>query len=148
MQDSQSDNQPESHEPEIKPEQDSPAPVHAAPAHQSYYAHEAKHPPAHTYDANSLERHRLIAACSYLGVLFLIPLLAEKEDEFVRFHVRQGIVLFALEVIASFAFLNEGIGSLIMLVLIVISLVAAWRTYKGKKWLLPIVGQYAQRIKL
>ena len=94
------------------------------------------------------ENHRLAAACSYLGILLLIPLLADKDDEFVRFHVRQGIVVFVLEVIASIGFLSETAGTLVMLALVLLSIVAAWRTYKGKKWLLPVLGHYAQRIQL
>lgn len=94
------------------------------------------------------EAHPILAGCSYLGVLFLIPLLFDQGDEFVRFHVRQGIALFGLEVVASFGFLNETIGSALMLVIIVISLAAAIRTFNGKKWLLPVIGHYAQRIRL
>lgn len=134
MHDQQPDPQSAPQEPPKQPESHA-----SAPATPVVTSHEPKQPE---------QPNRLLAACSYLGILFLIPLLAEKDDEFVRFHVRQGIVLFALEVIVSLGFLNESAGSLLCLVLIVISLVAAFRTYQGKKWLLPIVGEHAQRIKL
>ena len=94
------------------------------------------------------EGHRLLAACSYLGVLFLVPLIIDKDDDFVRFHLRQGIAMFALTVVASFGFLNESAGTLLMLAIIVVSLVAAYRTTQGSKWVLPVIGHYAQKIIL
>ncbi|MEY4722687.1 MAG: hypothetical protein RLZZ324_200, partial [Candidatus Parcubacteria bacterium] len=95
------------------------------------------------------EPHHVMAMLSYLGILFLIPLLMDKHhDEFVLFHLRQGIVMFALEVLASMLFWNRNAGDMLTFALIVVSLVAAYRTYKSEKWVLPIVGQYAQRIKL
>jgi len=36
----------------------------------------------------------LFSILSYIGILWLIPLLVEKNDKVVRFHVNQGIVLF------------------------------------------------------
>lgn len=39
---------------------------------------------------------------SYLGILFLIPLFAAKDDEDIRFHVNQGLVLFLVGLIGGF----------------------------------------------
>jgi fumarate reductase subunit D len=94
------------------------------------------------------EPHRLLAACSYLGVLFLIPLLVEKEDAFVKFHLRQGIALFSIGVIASFGFHYRSGGSMLMFAVVVISLVAAIRAFNNEKWTLPIIGKYAAKIDL
>ena len=45
----------------------------------------------------------LFSILSYLGILWLIPLLVEKNDKIVRFHVNQGIVLCIFYVIGSIA---------------------------------------------
>ncbi len=43
----------------------------------------------------------LFSILSYIGILWLIPLLVEKNDKVVRFHVNQGIVLFILILLAQ-----------------------------------------------
>lgn len=45
----------------------------------------------------------LFSILSYIGILWLIPLLVEKNDKVVRFHVNQGIVLFIFDIIGSIA---------------------------------------------
>lgn len=94
------------------------------------------------------EPHRLLAACSYLGILFLIPLLLEKDDQFVKFHLRQGIALFAVGVIASFGFHYRSGGSALMFAVCIISLVAAFRAFNNEKWVLPLIGKYAAKIDI
>jgi uncharacterized membrane protein len=37
----------------------------------------------------------------YLGILWIIPLLANKKNEFFRLHLAQGLVVLALEVILA-----------------------------------------------
>ena len=41
------------------------------------------------------------AILSYLWILCLIPVLMKKEDEFVKFHAKQGLMLFIVEVAAG-----------------------------------------------
>ena len=41
----------------------------------------------------------IMASLSYVGPLVLIPFLTKKEDPFIMFHVKQGIVLFGLEIV-------------------------------------------------
>ncbi len=91
---------------------------------------------------------RILAALSYLGLLFLIPMLTRKDNEFCKYHVRQGIVLFAIDVLFSFGFLHSTLGAIVSLVITILSIIAIVRTLQGVKWELPLVGKYAQRIKL
>ena len=44
-----------------------------------------------------------MAALSYIGILVLIPYLAEKENRYVMFHAKEGLNLFLLSIIAGFA---------------------------------------------
>ena len=46
-----------------------------------------------------IERTKGLAWLSYLGFLFLVPLLVYKDSPYDKFHVNQGIVLFITEVI-------------------------------------------------
>lgn len=45
---------------------------------------------------------KIFAALSYFSILFVVPLIVKKEDDFVKFHIRQGITLFFAEIIVWF----------------------------------------------
>lgn len=97
----------------------------------------------------SVDENRLMAALSYLGFLFLVPLLVgNKKDKYVNFHLRQGIVLFIADVIASFVAWIPIIGWFIALFLFVLSIYGFIQALTGKKWKLPYIGQYAEKINV
>ena len=50
------------------------------------------------YDPVDIEQNKMIALFSYIGILFLIPLLAAPNSRFAKYHANQGLVLFILEV--------------------------------------------------
>ncbi len=86
-------------------------------------------------------------------IVFFIPLLTEdKNDPFVKFHVKQGLVLFTTWIAVGFLSLVPVIGwtlspfmSLAMIALAVIGIVNAG---KGLKKELPIIGKYADNFKI
>lgn len=45
---------------------------------------------------------KLGGVLSYIGILFIIPLIAAKDDADIKFHVNQGLVLFLVGVIGGF----------------------------------------------
>ncbi len=97
----------------------------------------------------SIDENRLVAALSYLWILFLVPLLSgHKKDPFVNFHLRQGIALFILSVIVSFIAWIPVIGWLIALLFSVLSVYAFIQALMGNKWKLPYIGQYAEKINV
>jgi len=85
-------------------------------------------------------------------IVFFIPLLAEdKNDAFVKFHVKQGMVLFVGFIASGFIGMVPLIGilgwllSLVMLALMVIGIMGA---YKGEQKPLPLIGKYADSFKI
>ena len=50
-------------------------------------------------DKQEAEEGKVISIFAYLGILFLIPLLAGKDNKFAQFHANQGLLL----CLASFA---------------------------------------------
>jgi len=46
-------------------------------------------------DDKIINEGKSLAWLSYLGILLLIPLLVNRENEYSKFHVKQGIVLLA-----------------------------------------------------
>ncbi|MBF0626955.1 MAG: hypothetical protein HQL91_01920 [Magnetococcales bacterium] len=93
---------------------------------------------------------KMLAAMSYLGILSLVPLVVNREDPYVRFHARQGIVLWMWEVLAIYSLVIPGVGraffgisSLLCFLFSVIGLVSV---FTGRAWKLPLVGNWAESI--
>lgn len=108
------------------------------------------------YDAQDVENTKSLAWLSYLSILFLIPMLVNKDSAYTKFHVNQGIVLFLVAVIGGIALGILGailgwipiIGALLIgllsavfgigvLVLMVLGIINA---VQGKAAPLPIIG--------
>lgn len=53
-------------------------------------------------DADDIEKNKVFAILGYIGLLFLVPLLAAPNSKFARYHANQGIVLFLSAVILMF----------------------------------------------
>jgi uncharacterized membrane protein len=92
-------------------------------------------------------RRRLLAALSYFGALFVIPLVLGEKDEFVRFHVHQGAVMCVAEIIACAVGWVPVIGWSVAAVVWVAAIIAFIRTLDGKKWEIPVIIDYAKRLK-
>ncbi len=45
------------------------------------------------------ETTMIMGILAYLGPLVIVPFLVAKDNNFVRFHVKQGMILFAIEMI-------------------------------------------------
>ncbi len=51
------------------------------------------------FEQSDIENNKILALFSYIGILFLIPMLAAKDSKYAKFHVNQGIILFILNVV-------------------------------------------------
>ncbi len=93
----------------------------------------------------------IMAALSYFGPLVIIPYLTKKDNPFVLFHIKQGLVLLvpylALWVIGNYMYMVLGplgsILSLINLALVVLSIFGIVNAVQKKEKALPIVGKYS-----
>ena len=99
----------------------------------------------------------LFSILSYIGILWLIPLLVEKNDKVVRFHVNQGIVLFIFDIIGSIAvgilsaifvfipvisFLGVVIASLFGILCFVLMIIGIVNADNKSEKPLPIIGKF------
>ena len=53
------------------------------------------------FDPADVEKNKVLCIFSYLGLLFLIPLLACQNSKFARYHVNQGLLLFITNAVLS-----------------------------------------------
>lgn len=108
-------------------------------------------------EAEDIEKNKIFAILAYLGILFLVPLLAAPQSKFARYHTNQGIILCIASIIVGIAALivtfilsfipfvgcigvilvpAVGIGSLVLTVLGIIN------AANGQCKPLPLIGQY------
>lgn len=97
-----------------------------------------------------ITKDNIYAILAYLWVLCLIPVLMKKDDPFVKFHARQGLMLFILEVALGIVGIIPFIGLLISqiggLVCLVVSVMGIINVLKGKQWKIPYVGEWAEKM--
>jgi|SRR3989344_3979678 len=94
----------------------------------------------------------VMAVLSYLGILIIIPFLTDaKKDPFVKFHMKQGLVLIIIWVIVGIAhsmfwripFFSFFAGSLLNLGAVVLMVIGIINAAGGKMKELPLVGGFA-----
>lgn len=111
-----------------------------------------------------VEEGKTLAAVGYLGILFLAPLLAKKENKFCQFHGKQGAVLFGLEVVAFVVILilvlilniipcaGPVIGTILWLAYVVCAVgLSVWglvMAMKGEYWTMPVIGPLAEKLNI
>lgn len=95
----------------------------------------------------------IMASLSYLGPFVLIPFLTKRNNPFIVFHVKQGLVLFALEVaivilnMMTFYILTP-ITLLLNVGLIILSVIGILNVLKMKMTEIPLVGKFGKKIDI
>ena len=86
----------------------------------------------------------LYGALSYLWVVSIIMLVMKKDDEFVKFHAKQGIVLF----IATWFFWIPILGQILWIIAVLLSLLGFIKALTGEKYKMPVVGDIAEKFNV
>lgn len=99
------------------------------------------------FDAADIEANKLLALLSYIGILWLIPLLVAPKSGFARFHVNQGLVLWIANILIGFLAIIPILGwiaafvcGIISFVLMILGIINA---VQGVAKELPIVGKFS-----
>ena len=100
------------------------------------------------------EKNMVMGILAYLGPLVIVSYLTAKDDQFVKFHIKQGLVLFAIEVIVWILGMAMAMYSLYMLLnlvniaVLILSIVGIVNVTKGLEKELPVVGAWAKHFKI
>lgn len=90
----------------------------------------------------------LMGILSYLGPLVIISYFVAKDDPFVKFHIKQGLVIFAISVLVwlflSGMFVWSALASLLNLATFVLAVIGIINVVQKKEKELPIVGGLAK----
>ncbi|MFA5967314.1 MAG: hypothetical protein WC805_02260 [Patescibacteria group bacterium] len=122
-------------------------------------------PPIHSSHTALEADIKVFAALSYFSILFVVPWVVKKDNSFVAFHIKRGMVLFAAELIAWFilwliesflialfsmpaAIVVVWLYKLIWLLFAVVSVAGVYWAITGKEKSLPWVEVFAKNIKL
>jgi len=100
------------------------------------------------------EKNTGMAIVAY--ILFFIPLLTDaKKDPFVKFHVKQGLIIFIgwfvigiIDYILSFIpFIGWMIARLLNVLLFILMVIGIMNAAKGEQKPLPVIGKFAEKFK-
>ena len=101
-------------------------------------------PPA---GGDDIEKGKGIAWLSYVGILWLVPLLAMRENAFCKFHVKQGIMLTILWaaswIVVWIPVLGWIADAVVWVFVVVMAVMGLVNSVSGKHWAMPILGKWA-----
>ena len=97
------------------------------------------------YDKKDIEDNKIMAILAYIGILFLVPLLAAKDSKFARFHASQGLILFLLGLAGALVLIIPILGwlvsALVSIATLVLMILGIINVCQGKAKELPIIGK-------
>lgn len=98
-----------------------------------------------------IQEGKAAAILGYIPFMCFVPLIKMRDNPFALKHGKQGLVLFALEILAII-FLFPKISQLFWGMILILCLVsaAAGIVYatQGKEWKIPFVGELGDKLKL
>ena len=94
----------------------------------------------------------VMAVLSYIGPLVIISYLVSRSNQFVKFHIKQGLVLFGIEIIlwilGSVMFSLWFLINIVNLFTLVLSIIGIVNALQGKEKELPITGKFAKMFSI
>ena len=99
-----------------------------------------------------MENRTLMGVLAYLGPLVIVPYVSAKDDPFVKFHIKQGIVLLVIEIVlwlaTSMFYALYSISGLLQLVVLIYAVWGIVNVVQKKEKELPFIGSFAKQIKI
>lgn len=98
------------------------------------------------YSSDDINKNRHMAILAYLGLLFLVPLLAAKESPFARYHTNQGILLFIVQAVGVAAtqipYAGWAAGAIVNVFTTALLIIGIINAVKGEAKELPVIGRF------
>ncbi len=112
----------------------------------------APNPTPASSSTGEMKQNTLMAVLAYIGPLVIISYLTSRDDAFVKFHIQQGLVVFAIEVIiwvlGSMVYMLWPFLQLLNLCTLILSIIGIVRVVKGEQKELPFIGKYGASFKI
>lgn len=110
-------------------------------------------PSSISQDIKPVNNNAIMGVLCYLGILVIVPILAAKDVPFVKFHIKQGLILavgeVAVWVLSLFAWNIVGglwfmVSNLLNLGFLIFSVLGIINTIQNKEQPLPYIGHLAK----
>lgn len=102
--------------------------------------------------AATSDNSTLMGVLAYIGILVIIPFLTSRNDPFVKFHIKQGVVLVVIEivlyVIGSMVWMLAPLLMFVNLGALVLSIIGIVNVIQKKQEPLPLVGKFAAHVNI
>lgn len=101
------------------------------------------------YDTQDVQNNKIWAALSYVGILFILPLLVNGgQSRYAKYHANQGFILFLADIVAGIVgailgkipVLGGILSALISLVTLALMIIGILNAANGKAKQLPLIG--------
>lgn len=103
-----------------------------------------KPPTSQSHSSNTM-----MAVLAYLGILVIVPLVSDaKNDPFVKFHAKQGLVLLIVWIVASVFSVVPFIGLIsffVYFIAFVLMIIGIMNASKGEMKELPVIGSWGNK---
>jgi uncharacterized membrane protein len=93
---------------------------------------------------------KVMGVLAYLGILIVIPYLVAKDDPFVKFHIKQGLVLVIIELVIwalGYSYILWQLWPLIEIInlaVLILSIIGIVNVVQGKEKELPLIGSWGR----
>ena len=98
------------------------------------------------YDTQDVQNNKIWAALSYVGILFILPLLVNGgQSRYAKYHATQGFILFLADIVAGailgkIPVLGGILSALISLATLALMIIGILNAANGKAKQLPLIG--------
>jgi uncharacterized membrane protein len=102
-------------------------------------------------EEKGIQEAKLFAAISYIGFLCVASLVLKKDNKFVLFHAKQGLVLFVFEVASFILSIIPLLGWLMRVFWAIFLVASVWgflEALMGNCKRLPVISGFADKIIL
>jgi len=86
---------------------------------------------------------QLYGVLSYVSIISIVLYILKKDDAFVQFHSKQGIVIFFMSLVGMFPIL----GFPLLILALVLMVIGASKAYAGEEYKIPVIYKIAEKIE-
>ena len=101
--------------------------------------------------APTASNQKVMAILAYIGPLVIISYLVAKDDPFVKFHIKQGLILLTIDVVlwvfGTFFWSLWMLWKFVDLALLVLAVIGMVNAANHREKELPLVGSFAHNFR-
>lgn len=94
----------------------------------------------------AINRITVLSLFSYLHVLVIVSLIFSRKNQFIKFHAKQGLILFAFWSLAMFSLYVPLLPWLFALLIVFFILFGIVNVFLSRERFLPVIGRFADKI--